>query len=84
MKACVGIFLTSVIVNLVVAVLLNDMYQLDPAGPDGPVWTELSAANPPSPRMGHGFAGAAGVLYVFGGASAIGARGALSRFPFRR
>ncbi len=45
----------------------NDLHVYDPANM---TWTDLSAAvsgTPPSPRYGHGFAGAGGVLYSFGG-----------------
>jgi hypothetical protein len=48
------------------AVHLNDLHAFDPATM---AWTNLSAAagTPPTPRFVHGFACAAGKLYVHGG-----------------
>ena len=53
--------------------VLGDLHVYDPAAVS---WTDLSssaAGSPPSARHGHGFASAAGTLYVQGGADDDGA-----------
>ncbi len=53
---------------------LNDMHELDPATLEWTPHTAQIGGNQPSPRYDHGFAAAAGRLFLFGGLDEQGVR----------